>query len=367
MPKTRLERFVELMRGSDIPAIAINAGHDLMYLTGLDFHVSERPAILLLTVDAKAAFIFPEFEKDKVAQALIPLKAFPYQEDPIEWPKVAMEALKSLGLTHSPIAVSPTAMRYLEINLLQQGSDDIHIVSGADIFRDIYVQKDAQELDHMRKAVEIAQNALLATLPDIKPGAREEQIANQLVINLLKLGCEPDLPFNPIVASGPNSANPHAAPGERQLRKGDLLIIDWGARYHGYVSDITRTFAIGAIPDRFEEISQIVLKANCKARQTAAPDRTGRQVDAAAREVITQAGYGEYFLHRTGHGIGLEAHEAPFISSANTEVLKPGMTFTIEPGIYLTGKGGIRIEDNVVVTADGVETLTSLPRELKIL
>ena len=367
MTNTRLKRFCELMQASNIPALAINAGHDLMYLTGLDFHVSERPAILLLTADAKAAFIFPEFEKDKVTQALIPLEAFPYQEDPLEWPQVASEALSSLKLTHSPIAVSPTAMRYLEINLLQQGSTDIHIISGADIFRDIYIQKDAQELDNMRKAVEIAQNALLATLPDVKPGVSEEQIANQLVINLLKLGCEPDLPFNPIVASGPNSANPHASPGERQLQKGDLLIIDWGARVHGYVSDITRTFAIGAIPDGFDEIGQIVLNANRKARQTAAPGLTGRQVDAAAREVIAQAGYGENFLHRTGHGIGLEAHEAPFISSANTAALKPGMTFTIEPGIYLTGKGGIRIEDNVVVTANGVDTLTSLPRELKIL
>jgi Xaa-Pro dipeptidase len=355
------------MQANDIPATAVNAGHDLMYLTGLDFHISERPAILLLRADAKAAFIFPEFEKDKVAQSLIPLEAFPYPEDPAEWPNAAKGALQSLDLTRSAIAVSPTATRYLEIDLLQKGSADIRITSGEDIFRDIYIQKDKQELDYMREAVEIAQNALLATLPEVKPGVSEKQIANQLVINLLKLGSEPDLPFNPIVASGPNSANPHAAPGERKLQKGDLLIIDWGARVHSYISDITRTFAIGAIPDGFEEIGRIVLEANRTARQTAKPGLTGRQVDAVARDVITQAGYGENFLHRTGHGIGLEAHEAPFISPANTAALKTGMTFTIEPGIYLTGKGGIRIEDNVVLTADGVETLTSLPRELKVL
>lgn len=367
MPSNRLERFCTLMQAHNIPALAINAGHNLLYLTGLDFHLSERPAILLLTADTKAAFVFPEFEKDKVQQSKIPLAAFPYTEDVQSWSQTARDALDHLNLAGSPIAVSPTSMRYLEIDLLQKGSNKINIISGAAVFRDVYIQKDAQEISSMRKAVEIAQGALLATLPEVKPGKQEKEIANLLVINLLKLGCEPDMAFNPIVASGPNSANPHAAPGEREFQPGDLLIIDWGARYQGYVSDITRTFAIEHISDDFKEIGAVVLAANRKARELAKPGILACEVDAAARNLITKAGYGENFLHRTGHGIGLQAHENPFISSVYSTELKTGMTFTIEPGIYLTGKGGIRIEDDVAVTPGGIETLTSLPRELKVL
>ena len=367
MAINRLERVCALMRDHKIQALAVNAGSDLKYLTGLDFHLSERPAILLLTVQGQAAFIFPEFEKDKAAQSQVPAILFAYPEDPQLWPAVAGKALESLGLSEASLAVSPTSMRFLEINLLQNGAPKIKTISGAEIFRDIFIQKDEEEIDSTRKAVEIAQEALLQTLPHVQPGKTEHEIANLLVINLLKAGSEPELAFSPIIASGPNAANPHANPGGREMQAGDMLIIDWGARYNGYVSDITRTFAIGHIPDGFEQIVQIVLKANQTARGMIKPGLAANTVDSTARDVISAAGYGANFLHRTGHGIGLNPHEDPFISQASSTILAPGMLFTVEPGIYLTGKGGVRIEDNVVVTAGGVETLTSLPRDLVIL
>lgn len=367
MTANRLERICTLMQDYKIRTLAINAGHDLNYLTGLDFHLSERPAILIITDKGRAAFIFPEFEKEKVAHSEIPLDAFPYPEDVQTWPGIARAALEHLDLTGVSIAVSPTAMRYLEIELLQKASGEIRIVSGADIFRDLYIQKDAEEINAIRKAIQIAQDALLATLPQIKPGKKEVEIANLLVINLLNKGSQPDLPFNPIIASGPNSANPHAMPGERELQPGDMLIIDWGARYNGYISDITRSFAIGKIPEPFEKIHAVVLSANQTARNQVGDGKSAPEIDSAAREVIAQAGYGDYFTHRTGHGIGLEAHEDPYISSSSPTILSKGMVFTIEPGIYLPGKGGIRIEDNIVVTEEGCETLTSLPRELQVL
>ena len=367
MAMNRLERVCALMRDHKIQALAVNAGSDLKYLTGLDFHLSERPAILILTVQGEGAFIFPEFEKDKAAQSQIPAKAFPYPEDPQLWPAAAGKAIESLRLSEASLAVSPTVMRFLEINLLQSGAPKIQIISGAEIFRDIFIQKDEEEIQSTHKAVDIAQQALLQTLPHIQPGKTEHEIANLLVINMLKAGSEPELAFSPIIAAGPNSANPHAIPGSREMQTGDMLIIDWGARYNGYVSDITRTFAIGHIPDGFEEIAQTVLTANQTARGLVKPGVAARDVDSAARDVISAAGYGENFLHRTGHGIGLNAHEDPYISQASNTILGQGMLFTVEPGIYLTGKGGVRIEDNVAVTAGGGKTLTSLPRDIIIL
>jgi Xaa-Pro dipeptidase len=192
----------------------------------------------------------------------------------------------------------------------------------------------------------------------------ERELASELVLQLLRQGSDPDLPFFPIVASGPNSANPHAHPTDRRIQEGDLLIVDWGASSGGYFSDITRTFAIGAVAPEFARIAEVVLEANAAARMAAKPESSAAEVDHTARSVITDAGYGEYFIHRTGHGLGLESHEHPYIRSDNPQLLKPGMTFTIEPGIYLTGTAGVRIEDDVVVTPDGSKSLVNLPREL---
>ncbi len=367
MTTQRLERVRSLMQQYKIQALAINAGPDLKYFTGLDFHLSERPAILLLSAAGKSAFIFPEFEKDKAAQSSIPVELFPYPEDIKTWPMVVYHALAGADLLKSSLAVSPVAMRFLEMDLLRKAVPEIQIVSGEDIFRDVFIQKDEQEIRAVRKAMEIAQTALLNTLPFIQTGKTEKEIANQLVVNLLNAGCEPELPFSPIVAGGANSANPHANPGNRPLQTGDMLIIDWGARFEGYVSDLTRTFAIGRLPQPFEEIGHIVLSANQAARAKARPGLAACEVDAAARSTIVDGGYGKYFLHRTGHGIGQLPHEEPYISQTSTTVLQPGMLFTIEPGIYLTGQGGVRIEDNVVVTQSGVETLSSLPRDVTVL
>jgi Xaa-Pro dipeptidase len=201
----------------------------------------------------------------------------------------------------------------------------------------------------------------------IKIGVTEKEIASELTIQMLRLGGDAEAPFAPIVSSGPNGANPHASPGDRKMAAGDLLVIDWGTGYQGYVADLTRTFGIGKVEPEFQRIADIVKDANAAGRAIAAPGLQAGAVDAAAREVINTAGYGAYFTHRVGHGIGLEGHEPPYMFGENTLRLAEGMAFTIEPGIYLTGRGGVRIEDNVVVTANGVDVLSSLPRELRIL
>ena len=218
----------------------------------------------------------------------------------------------------------------------------------------------------MRKAVGIAQDALEAAIPSFKTGMTEKALAAELVIQLFKHGSDPELPFAPIVSSGPNAANPHASPSDRKLQAGDLLVVDWGAAYEGYISDLTRTFAVGNVDQEYVKIHKIVQEANAAGRAAAKPGVPCADVDKAARDVIERAGYGKFFTHRTGHGIGMEGHEEPYMRGDNMQLLEPGMAFTVEPGIYLPNRNGVRIEDNVVITETGADVLSTMPREIRV-
>jgi Xaa-Pro dipeptidase len=217
----------------------------------------------------------------------------------------------------------------------------------------------------MRQAVNIAEKAFAATQKSMKVGMTESELASELVIQLLKHGSDAELPVTPIVSGGPNSANPHASPTDRKLQSGDMLVIDWGAAYHGYISDLTRTLGVGEIDPEFVKIHKIVQDANAAGRAAARSGAACAEVDKATREVIEKSGYGKFFTHRTGHGIGMEVHEDPYIRGDNMQKLEPGMAFTVEPGIYLPGRNGVRIEDNIVITEKGAELLSDLPRELQ--
>jgi Xaa-Pro dipeptidase len=223
--------------------------------------------------------------------------------------------------------------------------------------------KDETELAHMRQAVRITEAALQATAEQVRPGQTELEIQNILHIEMLRAGAQ-GTAFGSIVLSGPRTALPHSSASERPLQPGDLLLFDCGATYRGYMGDITRTFAVGDLDPELTAIYEVVKKANVAARQYAGPGQEAQAVDRVARQVIEEAGYGQYFIHRTGHGLGLEVHEPPYIVGGNDTVLQPGMTFTIEPGIYLPGKGGVRIEDDVVITAEGCQSLTTFSRDL---
>jgi Xaa-Pro aminopeptidase len=174
------------------------------------------------------------------------------------------------------------------------------------------------------------------------------------------------MPFAPIVSGGLNSANPHASPTERKLQAGDLLVVDWGATYDGYISDLTRTFAVGEVDEEYQKIHEIVQAANAAGRAAAKPGVPCAAVDKAARDVIEHAGYGVYFTHRTGHGIGMEGHEEPYIRGDNMQLLEPEMAFTVEPGIYLPDRNGVRIEDNVVITDTGADVLSDMQRGIRV-
>ncbi len=221
--------------------------------------------------------------------------------------------------------------------------------------------KDASEVRCISQAVRTSEKAMRAVTGQLRPGITEKRLAEMLACELITGGCE-DAAFDIIVACGPRSALPHAFPSGRRLGSRDLLLVDWGARCGGYHSDMTRVFYEGEPRAELRKIHAIVLEAREAALQAIKPGVTAAAVDAAARGVIGSAGYGEFFGHALGHGVGLEVHEKPTLSSMSDEVLKPGMVFTVEPGIYLPGKGGVRIEDVVHLDGAKARVLGSMPR-----
>lgn len=363
----RQKKLTTTLNTAGLSGMALNAGPSLTYLTGLHFHLSERPVVALFTADYPPVVVLPELEAVKLAHLPYPIQEFAYGEDPETWMGVFREALLRAELPGKQVGIEPRWMRVLELNYLDVEDLEIDFEPGDAYLTQLRIRKDEAEIEAMQKAVHIAQNALQAALHKIKPGITERELAAEITIQLLRHGSDSQIPFSPIVASGPNSANPHAFPGDRRLEGGDLLIIDWGANVGGYFSDLTRTFAIGEPEDELKFVAQTVMQANAAAREIAGPGVTAQEVDRAARKVIEEAGYGQYFIHRTGHGLGMEGHEAPYIRDGNPLPLEPGMTFTIEPGIYIRERGGVRIEDDVLLTDQGLHSFSDLPRELIIL
>lgn len=363
----RQKKLVSAMPAKGLEGIALNAGPSLTYLTGLHFHLSERPVVAYFTPGSPPVIVLPELEAGKLAGVTYPIQEFTYGEQPDTWGRVFNEALLAAELNGKKLGVEPRRMRFLELSYLNTGKLKINLVSGAECLEEIRIYKDNTEIEAMQTAVKIAQDAIRAVIPLIKPGITERELAAELTIQLLRHGSDSQLPFTPIVASGPNSANPHAFPSDRGLQWGDMLIIDWGASVGGYYSDLTRTFSLGEIDNEMSTIGQVVKDANQAAREIAAPGIAAQEIDRAARQVIKTAGYDQYFIHRTGHGLGLESHEPPYIRDGNPRLLEPGMTFTIEPGIYIPGRGGVRIEDDVVMTKKGLHSFSDLPREVQLL
>jgi Xaa-Pro dipeptidase len=362
--ESRMKKIFQILEASNLHAMVLIPSPTFTYLTGLQYHLDERPKVLIIGRGIEPIMVLPEFEAGMLAHSPLQVKAFLYGENQDLWGEVFKEACEYVNLAGKNVGIEPLHMRARELYLLQEGSPTTSFISASPALDALRMQKDEKEIDKMRKAAQIAQNAFKATLSVIKAGVTEKEIASELVMQLLQHGSDPSLGFLPIVASGPNGANPHAHPTNRHLSPGDLVVIDWGARYEGYCSDITRTLAIGGISPELEKYAQIVADANKAGRHAAKSGVTAAQVDKAARDVIENADYGQYFIHRTGHGLGMEVHEPPYITNANQAVLKNGMTFTVEPGIYISGYMGIRIEDDVVVRDQGGESLTDLPREL---
>lgn len=364
----RIQRLKRAARDAGIDIVALVPGPNLVYFTGLHMHLSERPIVALIpTDDTPPSLISPFFEVGKATSGPVKLDwqvhsykdGVPYQD--------AFDAAAAAGkFAGKTIGVEPLQMRVLEWSLLSAAAAGLKQASAADAIGELRMRKDAGEVAAMKRAIELTEGALTQTLEDIHPGMTERQVAGILMTRLLAAGAE-GMPFSPLVQAGPSGANPHAGAGDRVIQSGDLLIMDFGLTLNDYSSDITRTIAVGEPDGEMKRVYETVKAANAAGRAAAKPGVTCEVVDKATRDVIEQAGYGEFFTHRTGHGLGLDGHEPPYIVAGNGLVLQPGMTFTVEPGIYIPGKGGVRIEDNVMITETGCESLTAFTRDLIVL
>lgn len=271
-----------------------------------------------------------------------------------------VDALQQIGARK--IAVQGEHMTVDAMQGLQKDLRRITVVPTTGMISRLRAVKGPEELAAIRKAIGIQQRALEAILPDVRPGLPEVEIAGSLEYHMRRLGAE-GTSFPTIVAAGANAARPHARAGRDKVRSGQVLLIDFGARADGYCSDMTRTFAIGRWPKELDRAYDVVRRAFEAGVRAVGPGVRCADVDAAARKVIADAGLGDAFTHGLGHGIGLDIHEDPRVAGISKDVLEPGNVVTIEPGVYLPGIGGIRIEDDILVTERGRTNLCSLPKD----
>jgi Xaa-Pro aminopeptidase len=363
----RLQYLRERLQTDGWAGAVLMPSINLTYLTGLRFHPGKRLTLLLLSAgDTPPVMVLPQLELERVrASVTFEARFFAWNdaEGPLKALATGMEAAFGAGVPARPIAIEHTVMRVMELHALEMVAPGIRTGDLDPLLSELRMVKDAEELLLMERAVAIVEQALQAFLPHIRPGVSERALSRMLSEAILAAGADGES-FANMIASGPNAANPHHENSDRLLQTGDLVIIDCGAVYRGYHSDITRTIAVGEPDPVARHIHDIVLAANTAGRDACRPGVSGAAIDAAARSVIEAAGYGAAFVHRTGHGLGLETHELPNIVAGSDTPLRPGTTFTVEPGIYLPGQCGVRIEDDVVITEHGSRSLTTFPREL---
>lgn len=348
----RKTSMLKMMQEESIHLIVLVPGANLRYLTGNHFSQSERLLLYFLDENGRGYYLVPEVEKTKL---LIESDEYVLSYTDEEGPDSLLRTLKQKFHPLNKVAVETNLMRVFELESVQKIGIE-HTVNVMDMMKNLRIVKNAAEIKNMQKAVHMLEESLQATLPFIEIGMTEVEVAAKLEYEMRRRGSE-GTPFSTIVASGSRGALPHGRASEKRIEDGDLIVIDFGAIYNGYVGDMTRTVGIGNISDKQKSVYKIVQEAITKAIDSVQIGQRVATIDAVARDVIAEAGYGKYFTHRLGHGIGLDAHEEPFIASNNPIRLTHGMSFTIEPGIYMENEFGIRIEDNIVVTDQGIKNL----------
>jgi Xaa-Pro aminopeptidase len=340
----------KLMEKAGVSALLLVPTTDLFYLTAQKGHINDRLTCFLLTA-SEAFFICPGFEKPTANKDLL-LNSQPLVhsdgDDPCKMLTDLIAEKGGSGLTAVDTRIWGGVLLTLQERLPKQGW-----VDAAQIIRPLRMQKDEEEYQLLKKAQLLAGQALSELYKWGLEGRTEKEAAAQLTEFCTRAGLD-KADWGPTVGSGPNGASPHHGSSDKIIARGDPVVIDFGGVYYGYQADMTRTPVIGKAKNEFKEVYQIVLQANEAAFKAPRPGLPCEQVDAAARYVIQQAGYGEFFTHRLGHGIGLDIHEDPYMVKGNTLPLAAGMSFSDEPGIYLPGNFGIRIEDILFMKENGV-------------
>lgn len=344
------------MRVAGVDIAALTPGPTLRYLSERGWPTGDRPLLALFSLAGEHALVCPALMGES--------SIFAYSD--AESPGYALRhALESLAARGKVIGVEANRLRYAEALMLRQCAPDSHLLDFSAELAELRMSKDAAEIAAIRRAISLSEAALQNTLAIARIGISERELAAQLDARMIELGAD-GLAFETLLHAGANTALPHTAPLDYCIQPGDPLLIDFGARVDGYCADITRTVFVGAVTAAQRDFYAVVEAANAAARATAGPGVPAEAVDVAARQIIIAAGYGDLIRHRTGHGIGLQAHEAPYIVRGNQQKLQPGMVFTIEPGIYRMGEIGVRIEDDILITEAGAESLTTFPRGVMV-
>ncbi len=353
---TRISKLREMLPSYEVDGILITSATNRRYISGFTGSTG------YVLIGAKKAAFITDFRY--VDQAKVECPAYEIVDNQRKMNQALKEKLEEFGIRR--LGFEQDFVTYSQYDSFTQLTTNVKWTPIAGLIEELRLIKDESELVKVKKAIEIADNTFSHIIGVIRPGITEEDVALEMEFFMRKQGAS-GVSFDTIVASGVRSALPHGRASNKVIQEGELVTLDFGAIYEGYVSDVTRTVAVGEISEQLREIYEVCLRAQLAGVNNIKAGITGKEADALCREVISEAGYGEAFGHSTGHGIGLDVHEGPNASSISDYILKPGMLLTVEPGIYLSGIGGVRIEDDILITEDGNEILTKSTKELIIL
>lgn len=361
----KVKEIQKFLQEKNIDVAFITTPDNVFYVSGFDSEPHERLLGVMVFKEAEPFVICPLMEVPDVKSAGWSFDVVGHADTEDAW-DIVLEAVKKRGALPTSVAIEKAHLTVERLERMEELFKDANFARLDDRLNAMRVIKDEAELENLRKAAQFADKAIEIGCSEIAEGKTELEILMAIEFEMKKQGIQ-KMSFDTMVLSGPKTASPHGTPGDRKIQKGDFILFDLGVVYNGYCSDITRTVAFGEPSEAQRNIYETVRQAEQAAVDLVRPGVKAMELDKAARDVITDAGYGEYFTHRLGHGLGISVHEYPSITGTNEFILEEGMVFTIEPGVYNPEVTGVRIEDDVVVTTDGVEVLTKFPKELQII
>ncbi|MBA7523027.1 putative dipeptidase PepE [subsurface metagenome] len=358
--KKYVDKLCGIMVKNKIDGMMLGPSTDLEFLMDYSPQPDERFQALFLLSDKRYFYISPEITYEEIRDKLDDADIYKWG-DHEEFSDIVVAAINNYKLTGKSIGVNNGIVA---INLIDiKEKVDAKFINGHGILETLRIVKDESEIEKLRKATKLADEVMGESIDYIHPGITERDIKKKIEELFIQKGAD-GLSFEPIIASGPNSSMPHYCEDSRVIQEKDIIILDLGCKYKGYCSDTSRTVFVGGITDEEKKVYDIILRANKAGEETAKQGVKAEDVDKASRDIIKSEGYGQYFLNRTGHGIGISVHEAPYMKTGNKQILERGMAFSVEPGIYMQNKFGMRIEDIVVIGADGPEILNKFTKEM---
>ncbi len=354
----RLLSLQATMRGRGIDALCVSVGSDLPYLTGYRAMPLERVTMLVVPVSGRPELVVPGLEAPRVdvSDDVFDVYGWAESDDPIAH-------IDRLLRDASSVAIGDETWSGFLLQL-QERTPTRRFLPASDLMAVLRIRKSPLEVDALRSAARTV-DAVVDEMAEVRFSGRTERDVSREVIDRTIAGGHESMDFW-IVASGPNGASPHHEPGERIIESGDAVVVDFGGYQGGYCSDTTRMFVVGETPYGFDDAFEVLRTAQAAAVEAVQPGVSAASIDAVARDMIIDVGYGDLFIHRLGHGIGMDTHEHPYLIEGNDQLVEPGMVFSIEPGIYAPGEWGMRIEDIVAVTSDGVERLNRSDRSYRV-